>query len=207
MMRRTRMMRWVRSRLSFASVTSLLAIFVALGGTGYAAITLPDNSVSAKQIKRNGVGAAEIRKNAVRSGEVRNGTLGIADFRAGTIPPGPQGPQGLQGVQGLQGEPGSFEDVTVQFTEATADLADGTSASYNAFCPAGQVGIGGGFRGDFEDSEATNVGSSRPSMSPGNTEPPLDGGTFTGWRITVLNPTGGVMAGIRPQVWVFCGTP
>jgi hypothetical protein len=197
----------VRGNLSFASVTSLLAIFVALGGTGYAAITLPDNSVSAKQIKRNAVGGAEIRKNAVRSGEVRNGTLGVADFRAGAIPQGPQGLQGLQGPQGLQGERGSFEDVTVQFEEAIADLPDGASASYNAFCPEGQVGIGGGFRGDFDDSEATNVGSSRPSMSPGNTEPPLDGGTFRGWRITVFNPAGGVTTGIRPQVWVFCATP
>jgi hypothetical protein len=197
----------MRGRLTFASVTSLLAIFVALAGTGYAAITLPSNSVGPRQIKTNAVGGAEIRTNAVRSGEVRNRALRFVDFRAGTFPPGPRGPQGIQGIQGIQGERGTFSDITVQFTQATADLADGTSASYNAFCPAGQIGIGGGFRGDFEDSEATNVGSSRPAMTPGNTEPPLDNGTFTGWRITALNVAGGVTTGIRPEVWAICVSP
>jgi hypothetical protein len=32
----------------------------------------------------------------------------------------------------------------------------------------------------------------------------MDGQGFTGWRITVINPAGGVTTGIRPQVWVFC---
>jgi hypothetical protein len=200
-------MQRIRGRLTFASVTSLMAIFVALGGTGYAAITLPSNSVGPRQIKTNGVGGAEIRKNAVRSGEVKNGALRAVDFRTGTFPPGPRGPQGIQGIQGIQGERGTFSDITVQFEQAAADLADGASQSYNAFCPSGQIGIGGGFRGDFDDSEATNVGSSRPAMTPGNTEPPLDNGSFTGWRITVLNVAGGVMAGIRPEVWAVCVTP
>jgi hypothetical protein len=197
----------IRGRLTFASVTSLMAIFVALGGTGYAAITLPSNSVGPRQIKTNAVGGTEIRKNAVRSGEIRNGALRFVDFRAGTFPPGPRGPQGIQGIQGIQGERGTFSDITVQFEQAAADLADGASQSYNAFCPAGQIGIGGGFRGDLTDSEATNVGSSRPAMSTGNTEPPLDDGTFMGWRITVQNVAGGVMAGIRPEVWAVCVTP
>ena len=191
----------IRGRATFASVTSLIAIFVALGGTGYAAITLPNNSVGLKQIKKNGVGAAEIRKNAVRSGEVRNGALRVGDFAAGQFPAGPRG------VQGSPGERGTFRDITVQFEQAAADLADGASASYNAFCPEGQIGIAGGFRGDATDSEATNTGSSRPAMSSTNTEPPLDGGTFTGWRITVVNLPAGVGAGIRPEVWVVCVTP
>jgi hypothetical protein len=204
MKRRTRMMRSVRSRLTFASVMSIVAVFVGLGATSVAAISLSKNSVGAKQIKTNAVRGPEIRKNAVRSGEVRNGALLAVDFAGGQLP---AGPQGIQGIQGTQGERGNFREVTVQFEQAGADLADGASASYNAFCPAGQLGIGGGFRGDFDDSEATNVGSSRPAMGPGNTEPPVDGGTFTGWRITVLNPTGGITAGIRPEVWVICATP
>ena len=194
-------MQRIRPRLSFASVTSLIAIFVALGGTGYAAITLPNNSIGAKQIKKNGVGGAEIRKNAVRSGEVRNRALRAVDFAVGQLPAGPQG------VQGIQGARGTFGDITVQFEQAAADLGDGLSMSYNAFCPEGQIGIAGGFRGDATDSEATNVGSSRPAMSSTNTEPPLDGGTFTGWRITVVNLPGAPAAGIRPEVWVACVTP
>jgi hypothetical protein len=99
---------------------------------------------------------------------------------------------------------GGFDTVTVQFEEATADLADGASASYDVFCPAGEQAIGGGARGDATDSEATNVGSSRPAISASNTGPPVDGQSFTGWRATVLNPAGGVTTGIRPDVWVVC---
>jgi hypothetical protein len=175
-------------------------VFAALGGTSYAAVKVSRNTVGASQIKTAGVG----------SSEVKNGSLRRGDLRASDLPRGPIGPVGLAGAPGAKGETGdtgatgNVHPVIVEHTLATADLADGTSASFNAFCPAGMQAIGGGFRGDFEDSEATNTGSSRPAMSPGDTEPPLDGGTYTGWRITVQNPAGGVGAGIRPEVWAVC---
>ena len=87
---------------------------------------------------------------------------------------------------------------------AQADFLDGVNASYNAFCPAGYQGVAGGGRGDDTLSEETNVPASRPAMSSTNTEPPPDGGSFTGWRITAINVAGGVGAGIRPEVWVVC---
>ena len=102
-------MQWIRNHLSFANLVSLMALFVALGGTTYAAVTLPNNSVGIKQIKKNAVGASEVRKNAVRSGEVRNGSLRRGDFAAGQLPAGAKGDkgdQGIQGLQGLQGVPG-----------------------------------------------------------------------------------------------------
>jgi hypothetical protein len=39
------------------------------------------------------------------------------------------------------------------------------------------------------------------------TDPPDDGGTFTGWRLTVVNLPGGATTGIRPQVWAVCINP
>jgi hypothetical protein len=197
------MTRWMRSHLTLPNVLSVVAVFAALGGTSYAAVKVSRNAVGASQIKTGGVG----------SSEVKNGSLRKVDLRASDLPTGPIGPVGPAGVKGPKGDPGDPGDtgatgnvhpVTVQFEQAAADLADGTSASYNAFCPDGMQGIGGGFRGDATASEATNTGSSRPAMLPSNTEPPLDGGTYTGWRITVLNISGGVMAGIRPEVWVAC---
>jgi hypothetical protein len=58
-------MQWIRSHLSFANLVSLIALFVALGGTTYAAVTLPKNSVGARQIKKNAVTASEVKRNAV----------------------------------------------------------------------------------------------------------------------------------------------
>ena len=39
---------------------ALLALFVALGGTTYAATALPRNSVGAKQLKKNAVTGAKV---------------------------------------------------------------------------------------------------------------------------------------------------
>jgi hypothetical protein len=88
---------------------ALVALFVALGGTSYAAIKLPANSVGTKQIK----------KSAVTTAKVKDGTLTKKDFKSGQLtagpkgdkgdagPQGPQGPQGLQGPSGSPGDPGS----------------------------------------------------------------------------------------------------
>jgi hypothetical protein len=209
----------IRTRFTSAHAIALLALFVALGGTGYAALKLPKNSVSAKQIKRNAVKSAEIRNGSVRAVDVREGAVGeqqvaFESLKAAHVMNGSlksedfmPGQPLTAGPKGANGDRGAFGAVTVQFEQAAADLADGASQSYNAFCPPGQIGINGGMRGDFEVSEEANVGSSRPAMSPTNTEPPLDGGSFTGWRITVLNKPGGVTTGIRPEVWVACATP
>ena len=47
-------------RLSPALVVSLLALFVALGGTGYAAFSLPTNSVGTKQLKNGAVTSKKV---------------------------------------------------------------------------------------------------------------------------------------------------
>ena len=49
-------MRALRDKLTYANVIATVALFVALGGSSYAALTLPQNSVDAKQIKRGAVG-------------------------------------------------------------------------------------------------------------------------------------------------------
>ena len=67
------------------NVVAYLALFVAIGGTSYAAVELPKDSVTAKQIK----------SGAVRSDEVKNGSLKAADFAKKTLLVGPQGPSGV----------------------------------------------------------------------------------------------------------------
>jgi hypothetical protein len=98
------MIRSIRLRMTFANVTSLLALFVALGGSSYAALNLPKASVGGKQL----------RKNAVTSPKVKPGSLLLSDFRrsqrAALRGPvgaaGSQGPAGPAGAQGVQGPAG-----------------------------------------------------------------------------------------------------
>lgn len=84
-----------------ATVIAIVALIVALGGTGYAAVTLPANSV----------GTAQLKKNAVTSLKVKNGSLLSADFKAGQIPAGPAGPAGSPGAAGAAGPAGPFPDA------------------------------------------------------------------------------------------------
>jgi len=76
-------------RPSPAMVVALLALFVALGGTGYAVTALPKNSVGAKQLKKRAVTTKKLRNNAVTSAKVRNRSLLARDFKAGELPSGP----------------------------------------------------------------------------------------------------------------------
>ena len=91
-----------RARLSYANVTVSVALFIALGGTTYAATSLPRNSVGSKQIRTNAVGASELRRNAVRSNEIRNRSINLRDIAPGARNSlrGSQGPQGPAGAAG-----------------------------------------------------------------------------------------------------------
>ncbi len=52
-----------------------LAVFIALGGGAYAALRLPEGSVTSKQIARNAVHAKQIAKRAVRKKEVARNAI------------------------------------------------------------------------------------------------------------------------------------
>ena len=58
-----------------ALVISLIALFVALGGTTYAATSLPRNSVGTKQLKRNAVTSSKIKKGAVTASKINTNGL------------------------------------------------------------------------------------------------------------------------------------
>jgi hypothetical protein len=77
----------LRSRLTYANVMATIAVFVALGGTSIAAISLTKGSVKRKHIARN----------AITSPKVKNGALRAIDFARDQLPAGPQGPPGPAG--------------------------------------------------------------------------------------------------------------
>ncbi|HEY4278082.1 MAG TPA: hypothetical protein VGM91_07690 [Conexibacter sp.] len=100
------------NHFSFANVVACLALFVALGGTGYAALALPRDSVGARELRAHAVGHAELARNAVRSDNVRDGALELGDLSrdaraalAGSR--GPAGAPGSVGPKGADGAPGA----------------------------------------------------------------------------------------------------
>jgi hypothetical protein len=87
-------------RPTHGTVVAYMALFVALGGTSFAAVALQRNSVKAKHIAGN----------AVTSKKVKDRSLLARDFKLGQLPQGPAGAQGPAGVQGAQGDPCSAGD-------------------------------------------------------------------------------------------------
>ena len=84
-------------RASFANVMSCLALFVALGGASYAAVSLPMNSVGAKQIKKSSIDNTKVKKHSLLK----------TAFKRGQLPAGARGAKGVAGIQGLAGVAGT----------------------------------------------------------------------------------------------------
>jgi hypothetical protein len=169
------MSRLLGHRPSPAMVVAMLALFVALAGTSYAAIKLPANSVGTKQIKAN----------AVVSSKIKNGSLSVKDFAVGQIPAGPTGPQGAQGPQGPQGPPGLPAVTTIDVFDSGTPVAPIASVS----CPGNEIATGGGgisATGTLRDSE--------PTLDPD--------GFPVGWRAAAVASDGTTPTPVT--AWVVC---
>ncbi len=69
----------IRSHVNPALILSMVAIFIALGGGAYAALSA--NSVGSKQLKKNAVTAKKIKKNAVTSAKLAGGAVTTAKIK------------------------------------------------------------------------------------------------------------------------------
>lgn len=72
-MDRDRRPRWLPSP---AMIVALVALFIALGGSSYAAIVLPASSVGTKQLKKNAVTAAKVKDDTLTGKDIKESTLG-----------------------------------------------------------------------------------------------------------------------------------
>jgi hypothetical protein len=67
----------VRRRPSPAMAVSMVALFMSLGGVGYAATQLPNNSIGAAQLKNGAVTNSKIKDSAVTFKKIEPGSVGI----------------------------------------------------------------------------------------------------------------------------------
>lgn len=66
------MQKAIRSKLTFANVVALMALFIALGGSAYA---VSRNSVGPRQLRSNAVITPKIRNNAVTAAKLRGNAV------------------------------------------------------------------------------------------------------------------------------------
>jgi hypothetical protein len=89
------------------NAVAYLALMVALGGTSYAAVSLPRNSVGTKQLKSNAVTSSKVKNRSLTTGDLSRGTVAALKGKAGGQgPTGPQGATGATGPRGSDGAPG-----------------------------------------------------------------------------------------------------
>jgi hypothetical protein len=118
--------------LTYANVTATLALFVAVGGSSYAAVNLARDSVGARELKTNSVGAAEVRSRAVRSSEISDRSIRLRDISKSAR-------HALHGQTGPTGPPGPtfFETISSSggFVVGNATMSDsgGTGVRFISF--------------------------------------------------------------------------
>jgi hypothetical protein len=72
-------------RPSAAIVISSAALFMSLGGVGYAAISVPNNSVGAAQLRTNAVTNSKINNGAVSFKKIQPGAVGLVRANTGQL--------------------------------------------------------------------------------------------------------------------------
>jgi hypothetical protein len=144
-------------------MVALLALFVSLGGVGYAATQLPRNSVGTGQLRANAVTGAKLADGAVTSSKVADHSLRAKDFRSGQLLSGARGPQGLQGPEGPQGPSGAAgTDATINGVAAGGDL----SGTY----PNPSIGAGKVDTTRLADGSVTSTKFSPAAVAPDASE-------------------------------------
>lgn len=188
-------------RPSASLVVAIVALFVALGGTGYAAATL-----SGRDIQKRSIPANRIVPNALGGSQIDESKLGpvpaaqqalsaqtaasATDAGHATSADSATSAQTAQTAQQLQGRDAtSFLASSVRVRLAQVTVATGGSNAVTASCAADEKGIGGGAAWIIPGTETpteldAQLNSSLPVPTTGGTD------NMTGWRAVGYNRTG-----------------
>jgi hypothetical protein len=200
-------------RLTYANVLATCALFVALGGTSFAAVSqLANGSVKTPKLANGAVTTPKLANGAVRTPKLANGAVSASKIADAAVVAGKVGRGAVGSTQLADGAVGAAQvaaasltadkfavgvlgglgglspaKVTVITGSATTVPASSPGTNVTATCPAGQRAISGGF----------NVGLFAGALATG---PTTDG---TGW--TVLAATGSEPAAVSAVV--VCAAP
>ncbi len=103
-------------RLSYSNIMATIAVFVALGGTSYAALNLPRNSVKTKQIAPNAVRAKNLAQGAVTRAKIKHYAVGARQLAPGAI-----GPLGYAYIEGGNVDVSRSRNITTANVAISSD--------------------------------------------------------------------------------------
>ena len=97
----------LRSRLTYANLMATFAVFIALGGSSYAAIT-----ITGKNVKNSSLTGKDIKNSSLKTSDVKNRSLLAKDFKSGQLVAGARGPAGTNGANGSAGTARAYGNVS-----------------------------------------------------------------------------------------------
>jgi hypothetical protein len=212
-------MRSILTRLLGRHTTAVayLALFAALGGSAYAAVTvtgknIKDGTVTGRDVKNRSLGSNELSASAVSSLAGQRGPQGAPGVpgpkgdrgepgaRGPAGPkgdPGPRGETGPAGPTGPQGPPGPMAPGGISgwsYHTLGKTIGPENYETWTVECPAGKRALGGGVAasGPYQGSYRHGaVVQSAPA-----------GAAATGWVITYSNAYS--QGNMTAYAWVIC---
>jgi hypothetical protein len=197
----------LRQGLTYANVMATIAVFIALGGTGVAAVKLSKNSVTSATIKNGQVKNKDLGSNSVTSSKVKNGSLLRGDFKSGQLPQGPQGPKGDQGVPGATGPSNGYSATASNAAPDVPWVTSGTGTTQQSLSlPAGKYILNASAQADNADPATQTAGCSISISSSGASvdDASVTVGPNTGDDKAALALTGGATLASPDTVKLEC---
>lgn len=177
-----------------ANVLSVTALFVALGGSAYAAAKLGPSSVKAVNIAKEAVSQPKLRANSVTSGKIANGQVNNRDLANGAVSGNKLGKEAVKanklakksvtatalGPEAVTNAKLGNEAVSqaklasslygqlvknVSYVTATSPVDSVDEKFITAECPTGKEAIGGGARINKGTSVTTVVNETAPALA------------------------------------------
>ena len=132
------------------TAVAYLALFAALGGSAYAAVTvtgkqIQDGTITGKDVKNRSLGAAKLSASALGSLAGERGPAGPQGPAGSKGDPGKQGPTGPAGATGAQGPQGAAGVTNIEYrvSSGVSVPKDGTAGD-QVNCTSGKAVLGGG---------------------------------------------------------------
>jgi Collagen triple helix repeat (20 copies) len=175
-------MRSILKRLARRHTTAVayLALFAALGGSAYAAVTvtgkqIKDGTVTGKDVKNRSLGATKLSASALGSLAGERGPAGPAGPQGSPGTKGERGPIGEAGPLGLQG-PSGVSGIEYRVSSGVT-VPKGETIGDQVNCTSGKSVLGGG-AANFPSNATAQIVSSAPGGANGNS---------TGWSAQIHN--------------------
>ena len=195
-------MRSIIRRLSRRHTTAVayLALFAALGGSAYAAVTvtganIKDGTITGKDVKNRSLDATKLNPKTLSSVGVQRGPAGPQGERGPAGPAGPAGPKGATGATGPRGPEGPTGSrgpsgiAGLEYQTRKLEVGPKKVAGQTAFCSGTKEPLGGGLA-PTQTYTGTNILESAPIVER------------RGWRSSVYNDSS--WANATYYVWVIC---